>query len=118
LAALGVPERLLLRLFTELGVSPESAATEIDRQTRLRLKHSLEGFAFVVERLGGFDEAMSTCGGVALEHVDRQTMASRLVPGLFFCGEVLDIDGDTGGYNIQFALASGFLAGKKSGFLP
>ena len=109
-ALLGIPERLSLCLFTELGISPNAAATEIDRQTRQRLKESLTGFAFIVERLGGFDEAMATSGGIALEDVNRQTMESRLVPGLFFCGEVLDIDGDTGGYNIQFALSSGFHA--------
>ena len=49
-------------------------------------------------------------GGVTLSETDRNTMQSRKVPGLFFCGERLDIDGDTGGYNIQFAISSGFLA--------
>jgi len=115
LTPLGVPKRLLLRLLKELGISSETAAAEIDRQTRSRLESALTGFPFVVDRLGGFDEAMATSGGVALEDVNRQTMESRLVPGLFFCGEVLDIDGDTGGYNIQFALSSGFLAGNAGG---
>jgi len=111
LLPLGIPDRLLLRLLAELDISPELAAAEVDRNTRQRLEDALSGFAFTVEQLGGFDEAMATCGGVALEEVNRQTMGSRLVPGLFFCGEVLDIDGDTGGYNIQFAFSSGFLAG-------
>jgi predicted Rossmann fold flavoprotein len=111
LAPLGIPDRLLLLLFSELGISPERTAAELDRNTRQRLQQSLEGFAFVVKHLGDFDEAMATCGGIALEEVHRQTMESRIVPGLFFCGEVLDVDGDTGGYNIQFALSSGFLAG-------
>ena len=114
LTPLGIPDRLLLLLFSELGISPETAAAEIDRNTRCQLKQSLEGFAFVVESFGGFDAAMATCGGVTLEEVNRQTMESRLVPGLFFCGEILDVDGDTGGYNIQFALSSGFLAGAMS----
>jgi len=111
LAPLGIPDRLLRLLLMELGISPETAAAEVDRKTRHRLKQSLQWFSFVVQRLGGFEEAMSTCGGIALEEVNRQTMESRIVPGLFFCGEVLDMDGDTGGYNIQFALSSGFLAG-------
>jgi predicted Rossmann fold flavoprotein len=115
LVPLGIPDRLLLLLLMELGISPETPAAEVDRETRHRLKQSLEGFSFIVKRLGGFDEAMATCGGVALEEVHRQTMESRLVPGLFFCGEVLDIDGDSGGYNIQFALSSGFLAGVNGG---
>ena len=112
LAPLGVPDRLLQLLLLKLGIAPETAAAEVDRKTRHRLEQSLQRFPFVVKRLGGFEEAMCTCGGVALEEVKRQTMESRLVPGLFFCGEVLDVDGNTGGYNIQFALSSGFLAGK------
>jgi len=111
LTPLGIPDRLLRLLLVELGISSEAAAAEIDHSTRQRLEHSLLEFAFVVDRLGGFEEAMATCGGAALEEVNRQTLESRLVPGLFFCGEVLDVDGDTGGYNIQFAFSSGFLAG-------
>jgi len=113
LAPLGIPDRLLSLLLTAIDISLETPASEIDRNARQRLKDSLSGFAFVVKRLGGFEEAMATCGGVALDGVNRQTMESRLVSGLFFCGEVLDIDGDTGGYNIQFALSSGFLAGNE-----
>ncbi|MDR0327704.1 MAG: NAD(P)/FAD-dependent oxidoreductase [Planctomycetaceae bacterium] len=113
LAPLDIPDRLLQLLLAERGISPETSAAEVCRETRLLLKQSLAGFPFVVDRLGGFDEAMSTCGGVALDDVNRLTMESRLVPGLFFCGEILDIDGDTGGYNIQFALSSGFLAGSE-----
>jgi len=112
LTSLGIPERLLLLLLTELGISPELPVAEIDRNARQRLEDALASFAFVVKQLGNFDEAMATCGGMALEEVNRQTMESRLVPGLFFCGEVLDVDGDTGGYNIQFALSSGMLAGQ------
>jgi predicted Rossmann fold flavoprotein len=110
LVPLGIPDRLLLLLLKELDISPEASAAEVDRVTRHHLKRALERFSFVVKCLGNFDEAMCTCGGIALEEVNRQTMESRLVPCLFFCGEILDIDGDTGGYNIQFALSSGFLA--------
>ena len=111
LEPLGIPNRLLSLFLAAINISGEIPAAEIDRDVRQRLQRSVEGFPFVVERLGGFEEAMATCGGVALEEVNRLTMESRLVSGLFFCGEVLDIDGDTGGYNIQFALSSGFLAG-------
>lgn len=112
LIPLGIPERLLLCLLTALDISPETSASEMNRRDRQRLQRMISAYPFVIKRLGGFEEAMATSGGVALEGVNRQTMESRLVSGLFFCGEVLDIDGDTGGYNIQFALSSGFLAGK------
>lgn len=112
LMPLGIPERLLTRLLEALGISSDRPAAETDRTTRRRLESALAGYPFAVERLGGWDEAMTTRGGVALDEVDRRTLESRRVPGLFFCGEVLDIDGDCGGYNIQFALSSGFLAGR------
>ena len=69
---------------------------------------------FPVAALGGFDEAMATRGGVDLSEVDPKRMESRLVPGLFFAGEVLDVDGDTGGYNIQAACSTGYLAGRNA----
>ncbi len=113
LNALEIPERFLSRLLNVLGISPEKQAAEVSREERKRLESALSGLPFSVSKLGDWNEAMATAGGVALSEVNRQTLESRLVPGLFFCGEVLDIDGDTGGYNIQFALASGFLTGLK-----
>ena len=57
---------------------------------------------------------MVTAGGVATEEVSQKTMESKLVPGLYFAGEVLDLDGDTGGYNLQTAFSTGFLAGRSA----
>ena len=61
---------------------------------------------------GGFDVAMATCGGVALDDINKDTMEHRKVSGMYFAGEVLDVDGDTGGYNIQFAFSSGAAVAK------
>lgn len=114
LLPLEIPEQFLTRLLTFLGIPPEQSASEVPRSVRQRLERALNALPLTVEKVGTWNEAMSTAGGVALEDIERQTMQSRIVPGLFFCGEVLDVDGDTGGYNIQFALSSGFLAGKSS----
>ena len=65
-----------------------------------------------MERLGGFGEAMATRGGVALEGINQKTMASKTVPNLYCIGEVLDIDGDTGGYNLQAAFSTAALAAR------
>ena len=111
LARYGVPDRLLVQLFERNGIAPDLTAAELSRETRKALSRVLVGHPFPVARLGGDSEAMVTRGGVSLAEVSRKTMQSRLVPGLFFCGEVLDIDGDTGGYNLQFAFSSGQLAG-------
>jgi hypothetical protein len=58
--------------------------------------------------------AMVTAGGLALDEIDSQTMASKIVKGLYFCGEVLDIDANTGGYNLQAAFSTGWVAGEEA----
>ncbi|MGL4595366.1 MAG: NAD(P)/FAD-dependent oxidoreductase [Thermoguttaceae bacterium] len=111
---LGLPERFLKQLLGHIGFDESRSASEITREERNRLETAFTSFPFQVKQLGSWSEAMCTAGGVSLDQVNRKTMESRLQSGLFFCGEVLDIDGDTGGYNIQFALSSGFLAGRSA----
>ena len=72
-----------------------------------RLKH----WTFPIDDYKGYERAVVTAGGVSLKEIVPKTMASRLRPGLYFCGEVLDLDGDTGGYNLQIAFSTGALAG-------
>jgi len=67
--------------------------------------------SFTISGLGSFTESMATAGGVSLSEISTSTMESRRYPGLFFIGEVLDIDGDTGGYNLQFAYSSAMACG-------
>jgi predicted flavoprotein YhiN len=62
--------------------------------------------------VGGYNVAMATTGGINLEEVNRKTMASKILQKLYFVGECLDVDGATGGYNIQWAFTSGFIAGQ------
>lgn len=59
----------------------------------------------------GFSEAVITCGGVSVDEINPATMESKIVPGLFFAGEVIDVDAFTGGFNLQIAFSTGFLAG-------
>lgn len=75
------------------------------------LPAALKSWPFRILDYKGFDRAVVTAGGVSLKEIVPKTMASRLRPGLFFCGEVLDLDGDTGGYNLQIAFSTGSLAG-------
>jgi hypothetical protein len=85
---------------------------EVNRQQRHRLATDLASLPLSATGTGGFDEAMATAGGVALKDVDPRTLRSRLVDGLFLAGELLDLDGPCGGYNLQWAFASGALAGR------
>lgn len=75
------------------------------------LPKRLKSWNFRIDDYKGYDRAVVTAGGVSLKEIVPKTMASRLRPGLFFCGEVLDLDGDTGGYNLQIAFSTGALAG-------
>jgi predicted Rossmann fold flavoprotein len=110
----GIPERLLATVLGIAGIPLNAPCSTIDRKTRSVLASRLANQTFEIERVNGFDQAMVTRGGVALAEIHPSSMESRLVPGLFFAGEVLDVDGDTGGYNLQFAFSSGCLAGKKA----
>ncbi len=112
LCDLALPERFVRRLLDLAGVPPGETSAQLQKKTRNVLAASLAEFPFRVERLGGFAEAMVTRGGVALEGVNPKTMASKTVPNLYCIGEVLDIDGDTGGYNLQAAFSTAALAAR------
>ena len=94
------------------GIDPEQAVHQISREDRLSLVRLLLALTVTVRRSRPLAEAVITMGGVSVKEVQPNTMASRLHPGLFFCGEVLDIDGYTGGYNLQAAFCTGAAAGE------
>ncbi len=105
-----IPERFVLALLETAGIPADIAAAHLAKTARAALLDRLTAFPFEVKAVAGFHEAMVTAGGVALDEVNKKTMASKRVPGLFFIGEVLDIDGDTGGYNLQAAFSTAFAA--------
>jgi predicted Rossmann fold flavoprotein len=107
-----LPRSLVLLILKSINLEPETRLAEITKISRNQLVAAFCEFPFTVEKVGGFNMAMVTAGGVSLEEVNPKTMESKLVPGLYFAGEVLDIDGDTGGYNLQAAFSMGYLAGK------
>lgn len=109
--ALGIPERLAEAVLAWTGIELSLGAASLDRTRRGRIVDAVSALPLIVERVGGFEEAMATRGGVDLSEVDPRTLMSRIVPGLFFAGELLDIDGATGGYNLQAAFSTGRLAG-------
>lgn len=76
--------------------------------------HLLKGMKVTVEKLMGFDQAIVTSGGVNLSEIDSKTMRSKIIENLFFAGEILDLDGPTGGYNLQICWSTGYAAGTHS----
>lgn len=106
-----LPERVVEALCAEGGVDAGKALSQLSRASRRRLVRSVVGLPLPVVRDRGFDYAEVTAGGVPLSEVELATMESRKREGLFLCGEILDVDGKIGGYNFQWAWASGRLAG-------
>jgi predicted Rossmann fold flavoprotein len=107
LTSIAVPERIAAAIINAAKLPQDFPLSRLDKKYRRAIAESVTGMPFIVERTGDYNEAMATRGGVALNEVNSRSMESRIVPGLFFAGEVLDVDGDTGGYNLQFAFASG-----------
>ncbi len=106
-----VPRRLAELMLHEAGLATDKKAAELSGAHRELLVKAVKQFQVPVTGTRGFAKAEVTAGGVALNEVDSSTMESKLVPGLFFAGEVLDLDGPIGGYNFQAAFSTGWLAG-------
>ena len=106
-----LPSALCLPVLKEAGIDPFKHANAVTREERGRLLDSLKKFPVVLTSLRGFEEAVVTSGGVELKDVSPKTMESKLAPGVFFAGEVLDVDAYTGGFNLQIAFSTGMTAG-------
>lgn len=106
-----LPQKMLDVCCVLTGISPGKSAHQVTAAERKRLRLWLKDFRFEITGHRSFTEAIVTAGGVALKEIDPRTMESKLIRGLYFAGEVLDIDGDTGGYNLQAAFSTGWLAG-------
>ncbi len=96
------------------GIDPEKRVHQISRTERQTLVRLLKSFPLTHLKLGPMEEAIVTSGGVNLSEVDPRTMHSKLVSGLYFAGEILDVDAYTGGYNLQIAFSTGKLAGESA----
>lgn len=107
-----LPSKLIPICLDETGIPPLAPAHQITADQRGRLRRWLQEFRLEVTGHRSFREAIITAGGVKTREVDPRTMESRLVRGLFFAGEVLDLDADTGGYNLQAAFSTGWVAGR------
>ena len=107
----GLPSRLWLYILNKLGLNTAKPWGEIGRKTLNRLVETLVNDQYTIEGKGSFREEFVTCGGVSLQSVNVKTLESKVCPGLFFAGEVLDIDAITGGFNLQAAWTTGVVAG-------
>ena len=96
-------------------IEPEKKVNEITKEERQRLVHLIKDFTMTLTGLRSYNEAIITKGGVSVKEIDPGTMESKKMKGLYFAGEVLDLDAVTGGYNLQIAWSTGYLAGMNAG---
>jgi predicted Rossmann fold flavoprotein len=107
----GLPQRLAEALCAEAQIDPSAPAHQLTRERRRAIVSALTHMVLPITGDRGYTHAEVTAGGVPLSEIRLETMESRVCPGLFLCGEICDVDGRIGGYNFQWAWASGFVAG-------
>ena len=106
-----LPAKLIPVILVLSNIDPDKKVNEIEKEERHRLVSLLKNLTLTITGLRGWNEAIITRGGVSVKDINPSTMESKLVQGLYFCGEVLDLDALTGGYNLQIAWSTGYLAG-------
>lgn len=106
-----LPVSLIDVVLQRAGIAVDKKVNVITRAERAALLTNIKNFDMIVTSLRGYEEAIITSGGVDVKDINPKTMESKLVKGLYFCGEVLDVDAFTGGYNLQIAFATGYAAG-------
>lgn len=106
-----LPAKMIPIIIELSGIDPDKKVNEITKEERRGLVELLKGLPMTIIGLRGWNEAIITKGGVAVKQVNPSTMESKLVQGLYFAGELLDLDAMTGGYNLQIAWSTGYLAG-------
>ena len=106
-----LPRSMIPVVIQLLGIPPDKPVHQITRQDRQRLVTLLKGIKLTVARSRPIAEAIVTAGGIKINEIDPRTMASKLIKGLYFAGEIIDVDAYTGGYNLTIALSTGYTAG-------
>lgn len=109
-----LPSKLAELMIKISGINPAKKSNQITSAERNSLAGLLNSWRLVVSGPGPIEEGMVTRGGVSLKEVNPKTMESKLIKGLYFCGEMIDIDADTGGFNLQAAFSTGYLAGESA----
>lgn len=109
-----LPKKLIPVIIKLSCISPDTKVNEITREQRHNLVNLLKDFTFGIKKFRPVNEAIITSGGVCVKEINPSTMESKIVPGIFFAGEIIDVDAYTGGFNLQIAFSTGYLAGKNA----
>lgn len=106
-----LPKRLIPIIIKNISIDEETPINQITKSKRIELVNILKALPLTFKKFRPIEEAIVTSGGVSTIEIDPSTMESKIIPGLYFAGEIIDVDGLTGGYNLQIAYSTGYLAG-------
>ncbi len=106
-----LPRKLINTVIRKSGINPSKKVNEIKKEERKKIAELLKNFELEVKKFRPIDEAIITSGGISIKEINPKTMESKLVSGLYFAGEIIDVDAYTGGFNLQIAYSTGFVAG-------
>ena len=106
-----LPQKLIPVIIERSGINPNKKVNEINKKERHRLVNLLKNFEVTIRGFRPIDEAIVTSGGINIKEINPKTMESKLVNGLYFAGEIIDVDAYTGGFNLQIAYSTGYTAG-------
>ena len=109
-----LPKKMIPVIINRAGIPPSKKVHDITKAERKALVELLKAFTCSIKGVSGFNNAVITKGGVSVKDIDAKTMKSKIINGLYFAGEVIDVDGYTGGFNLQIAFSTGYLAGKNA----
>jgi len=107
-----LPKKLIPVIIEKTGISENKQVNEITKEERKKLVKELKNFKIYIKGFRPIDEAIITCGGINIKEINPKTMESKIIEGLFFAGEIIDVDSYTGGFNLQIAYSTGYTAGK------
>ncbi len=107
-----LPKKLIPIIIEKTGISENKQVNEITKEERKKLVKELKNFKIYINGFRPIDEAIITCGGINIKEINPKTMESKIVEGLYFAGEIIDVDSYTGGFNLQIAYSTGYTAGK------
>ncbi len=106
-----LPQKLIMPIINLLNIDENKKVNSITKEERIELVKLLKNFQIVISGFRGIEEAIITAGGISIKEIDPKTMQSKLVKGLYFAGEIIDVDAYTGGFNLQIAYSTGYTAG-------
>lgn len=109
-----VPSTLVDLIINRASVSRNKKCADVTREERKKLIYVLKNLSFKVKKLRPIEEAVVTSGGINVKNINPTTMESKIIKGLYFCGEVIDVDAFTGGFNLQIAFSTGYIAGNNA----